>query len=128
MRLLRAKGVAVVLVCIALVACTDDEPTARKAACKVVLGTMGDLTPETGTGIDKFRGVELAIEEARSRGRLDCDIELQIEDTQGDPELARDHARSMVKNDDLLACLCGYTDEEALAAAPAMSGAGILIT
>lgn len=128
MRFLRARWVALGLTCVALAACNGDEPTARKAACKVVLGTMGDLTPETGTGIDKFRGVELAVEEARSRGRLDCDVELQIEDTQGDTELASDHARSMVKNDDLVACLCGYTDEEALATAPAMSGAGILIT
>ena len=128
MKFLRARWVALGLTCVALAACNGDEPTDRKTACKVVLGTMGDLTPRTGTGIDKFRGVELAVEEARSRGRLDCDVELQIEDTQGDAELASDHARSMVKNDDLVACLCGYTNEEALAAAPAMSGAGILIT
>ncbi|MDQ3964773.1 MAG: ABC transporter substrate-binding protein, partial [Actinomycetota bacterium] len=128
MKVFRARCIALGLICVALAACNGDEPTARKNTCRVVLGAMGDLTPQTGSGIDMFRGVELAIEEARSRGRLDCDVELQIEDTQGDPELASDHARAMVKNDDLLACLCGYTNEEALAAAPVMSGAGILIS
>ncbi len=128
MKVSRARCIALGLVCVVLAACNGDEPTARKTTCRVVLGAMGDLTPETGTGIDMFRGVEIAIEEAGSRGRLDCDVELQIEDTQGDPELASDHARAMVKNDDLLACLCGYTNEEALSAAPVMSGAGILVS
>lgn len=128
MRYRAAGSIALALACVALAACSGDEPAPERTACTVVLGAMGDLTPDTGTGIDMFRGVELAVEEARSRGRVDCDIELQIEDTRGDPELAADHARSMVKNDDLVACLCGYTNEEALAAAPAMSAANILIS
>lgn len=128
MRVFASRSIALGLACVALSACNGDEPPPRRTACTVVLGVMGDLTPKTGTGIDMFRGVELAVEEAASRGRLDCDIELQIEDTSGDAELASKHARGMVKNDDLVACLCGFTNEEALAAAPAMSGAGILIS
>lgn len=128
MKVPAAGSLALGLACVALSACNGEEPAPRRTACKVVLGVMGDLTPGSGAGIDMFRGVELAVEEARSRGRLDCDIELQIEDTRGDAKLAGDHARSMIKNDDLVACLCGFTDEEALAAAPVMSGAGILIS
>lgn len=108
--------------------CGGDEPRAEKPSCTVVIGTMGDLSPHAGRGIQMLRGVELAVKEAQEGGRLECDLELQIEDTRGDPDLALDHARNLADNPSLVACLCAYTTAEAMAVGGELSAAGILMS
>jgi branched-chain amino acid transport system substrate-binding protein len=95
--------------------------------CTVVIGTLGDLSgPTASRGIPIFRGVELAVNEADAEGRLECDLELQIEDTNGDPDLARARARGLARGRRVVACMCGYTSDEAVAAGAPLSAAGVL--
>lgn len=130
MRLRLARALTAIAVTILVAACDGDEPapTARPA-CKVVIGTMGDLSgPTSDRGIPIFRGVELAVDEAEAEGRLECDLELQVEDTRGDPDLARERGRSLARTDRLVACLCGYTSDEATAAGTPLDAAGVLMS
>lgn len=124
-----AHAVAAMFLVAFAVSCDGGEPIARGDDCRFVIGTMGDLSgPGQKRSVPILRGVELAMEEARQAGDLRCRLELQIEDTSGDPDVARRHSRGLADVERLLACFCAYTSQEALAAGPALSAAGILIS
>ena len=126
----RGARAAAALIMVALAACDGGTaPVADDDDCRFVIGTMGDLSgPGEDHSLPLLRGVELAVTEADQSGDLRCRVELQIEDTGGDPEIARHHARALARSERLLACFCGYTSEEALAAGSSLSAAGILIS
>jgi branched-chain amino acid transport system substrate-binding protein len=119
---------ATILIALA-VACDGGPPTATDGDCRFVIATMGDLSgPREARSLPMLRGVQLAVDEADQSGDLRCRLELQIEDTNGDPDLARRHSTTLARSERVLACFCAYTSEEALAAGPALSAAGILIS
>ena len=125
-----ARAIAAMIIVALAVACDGGAPVAQNDEdCRFVIGTMGDLSgPGEARALPILRGVELAVEDAAQSGDLRCRLDLQIEDTNGDPDVATRHARTLADADRLLACFCAYNSEEALAAAPVLSAAGILVS
>jgi branched-chain amino acid transport system substrate-binding protein len=124
------RGLLAFLSALALVAasCTGDDGVAeRERDCTWVLGTIGALSGDLGSfGVGVFRGAELAIDEAAGMD-LACNVELRPEDSQGNPDQAAALAESLASNERLIACLCPYSSEEALAIGGILGEAGILM-
>lgn len=126
----RAARAIAAMVMVTLPAC-DGGGAEQQAGgdCRFVIGAMGDFSgPGEIRALPMLRGVELAVEDAEQSGDLRCGLDLQIEDSSGDSSLARRHSRTLAGSDRLVACFCGFTSDEALAAGPALSAAGILIS
>jgi branched-chain amino acid transport system substrate-binding protein len=122
-RLLALLTVATLLA----VACGDDEPPSKKADrdCVWKIGTMGALSGDYASiGQPIFQGIEYAVDEVNSSGDLPCQIELQSEDTQGDPNQAPPLARSLVESD-VLAVVGPYFSGETLAVGRIFSQADV---
>lgn len=78
----RVLGVLVLLLCLCLVGCNGGKDDSIK------LGVVGPFTGDLSTyGNNVKRGVEIAVEEINANGGiLGKDVELLVEDTQGDSE------------------------------------------
>jgi branched-chain amino acid transport system substrate-binding protein len=112
---------------VTLGACGDDEPPTKKADrdCSWTIGTMGALSGDYASiGQPIFQGIEYAVDEVNASGDLPCTIELQSEDTQGDPNQAPPLARSLVESD-VVAVVGPYFSGETLAAGRIFSQADV---
>ena len=111
-----------------LSACGGDEPPAKQAQrdCTWTIGTMGALSGDYASiGQPIFQGIEYAIEEVNTSGDMRCTIELQSEDSQGDPNQAPPLARSLVENENLVAVVGPYFSGETLASGRIFSQADV---
>lgn len=109
----------------------EDETTTAEGEkdCTWVIGTMGALSGDNASlGTPIMRGVELAVDVANEAGDVPCDLELQKEDSQGNPEQAPALAQSLVENEELVACLCPYFSGETLATGDIFADGGVLIS
>jgi branched-chain amino acid transport system substrate-binding protein len=87
---------------------------------------MGPLSGDyASVGQPVFQGIELAVDEANDTGRFPCDIELQAEDSQGDPNQAPPLARGLIESDRLVAIVGPYLSGETLATGRIFSRARI---
>ena len=130
--------VAAVAAAIALTAgaCNDPEPGPNAPTgnedrdnCTWVIGTMGALSGDyASVGQPIADGVEYAIEQANAAEKTQCTLELETEDSQGDSNQAPPLARSLVENEQLVACICPYFSGETLATGKIFSQGGVLIS
>ena len=98
-------------------ACGGDEPAAKKAPreCTWAIGTMGALSGDYASiGQPIFQGIEYAIEEVNVSGDLACTVELDSEDSQGDPNQAPRLARGLVENEQVVGVVGPYFSGETL--------------
>ncbi|MEA2516339.1 MAG: branched-chain amino acid transport system substrate-binding protein [Actinomycetota bacterium] len=112
---------------IATTSCGGDEPT-KKAhrECTWAIGTMGALSGDYASiGQPIFQGIEYAVDEANTSGDLACTVELQAEDTQGDPNQAPRLARGLIENENLVGVVGPYFSGETLATGRIFSQADV---
>jgi branched-chain amino acid transport system substrate-binding protein len=109
-------------------ACGGDEaPPRARRECTWFIGTMGALSGDYASiGQPIFQGIEYALEEVNTTGELPCTLELQSEDSQGDPNQAPPLARSLTENDELVAVVGPYFSGETLATGRIFSRARIV--
>ena len=104
-------------------------PTDQPKNCAWAIGTMGALSGDfASVGQPIADGVEYAIDQANDAGDLECTVELVTEDSQGDSNQAPPLARSLVDNEDLVACICPYFSGETLATGKIFGQGGVLIS
>ena len=72
-------------------------------------------------------GIELAVVQANEAGDLACELELYVQDSQGDPNQAVPLARDLVERERLVACMCGFFSGETLATGQIFDRAGVLM-
>lgn len=109
----------------------DGVPTGNteRDNCTWVIGTMGALSGDyASVGQPIADGVEYAIEQANAAERSRCTLELVTEDSQGDQNQATPLARSLIENEQLVACICPYFSGETLATGKIFSQGGVLIS
>lgn len=95
-------------------------------ACTWTIGTIGALSGDFASiGEPIFQGIEYAVNEANEKGELACELQLQSEDSQGDPTQAPQLARSLVENEELVAIVGPYFSGETLASGKIYSAAGV---
>ena len=100
-----------------------------RSSCTWVIGTMGALSGDyASVGQPIADGVEYAIEQANAAEKTQCTIELVTEDSQGDQNQAAPLARSLIENEQLVACMCPYFSGETLATGKIFSQGGVLIS
>jgi branched-chain amino acid transport system substrate-binding protein len=117
-----------VLMALLVAACGGDDPPTKKAQqdCTWTIGTMGALSGDYASiGQPIFQGIEYAVEEVNTSGDMLCTIELQSEDSQGDPNQAPPLARSLVENENLVAVVGPYFSGETLASGRIFSQADV---
>ncbi|HEX2051237.1 MAG TPA: branched-chain amino acid ABC transporter substrate-binding protein [Actinomycetota bacterium] len=91
-----------------------------------VIGTMGALSGDAAViGGPIHQGVEYAINEINEGGDLPCELALESEDSQGNPEQAPQLAQSLVENEELVAVVGPYFSGETLASGEFFNEAGI---
>jgi branched-chain amino acid transport system substrate-binding protein len=94
--------------------------------CTWVIGTMGALSGDFATiGEPIFQGIEYAVDELNEAEELGCVLELQAEDSQGNPDQAPALAQSLVENEELVAIVGPYFSGETLATGEIFSESGI---
>jgi branched-chain amino acid transport system substrate-binding protein len=94
--------------------------------CTWVIGTMGALSGDFATiGEPIFQGIEYAVDELNESGDLGCTLELESEDSQGNPDQAPALATSLVENEELVAVVGPYFSGETLATGEIFSESGI---
>ncbi len=97
--------------------------------CTWVIGTMGALSGDAASlGKPIAEGVEYAVTEANEEGELPCELELQSEDSQGDPTQAPALAEGLVGTENLIFCACPYFSGETLATGDIFGSAGVAIS
>jgi branched-chain amino acid transport system substrate-binding protein len=113
-------------------ACGEDEPdggTAQTQDCNWTIGTMGALSGDfASVGQPIADGVQYAVDQANEAGDVACTLDVQTEDSQGDPNQAPPLARSLVDNEELVACICPYFSGETLATGKIFGQGGVLIS
>lgn len=115
-------------------ACGGDEkePTSDGGApqdCTWTIGTMGALSGDYASVGQPIRdGVEYAINQANEAGDVPCTLEMQAEDSQGDPNQAPALAEKLIGNETLVFCACPYFSGETLATAQLFGDAGVAIS
>ncbi len=108
-------------------AAPDDEPA--EVECTWTIGTMGALSGDyASVGQPIADGVEYAVEQANSSGDLPCALEVQTEDSQGDPNQASALAEKLIGNETLVFCACPYFSGETLATGSIFGDAGVAIS
>jgi branched-chain amino acid transport system substrate-binding protein len=117
-----------VVVAFASVACGGDEPPKKaNRDCVWIIGTVGALSGDYASiGQPIFQGIEYAVTEVNETGTLPCTIELQSEDSQGDPNQAPPLVRSLVERERLIAVIGPYFSGETLATGRIFSQADIV--
>ncbi|MEA2452518.1 MAG: branched-chain amino acid transport system substrate-binding protein [Actinomycetota bacterium] len=111
-----------------LAGCGGDDPPVKKAQrdCTWTIGTLGALSGDYASiGQPIFQGIEYAVDEVNTSGDLPCAIELQPEDTQGDPNQAPPLARSLVDNERVVGVVGPYFSGETLATGRIFSQADV---
>ncbi|MDQ3985402.1 MAG: branched-chain amino acid ABC transporter substrate-binding protein [Actinomycetota bacterium] len=102
----------------------DGGPAAKD--CTWVIGTIGALSGDFASiGQPIFNGIEFAINEINEQGDLACELELQSEDSQGNPEQAPQLAQSLTENEELAGIVGPYFSGETLATGDIYDQAGI---
>ena len=97
--------------------------------CSWVIGTMGALSGDyASVGQPIADGVEYAVNQANEAGDVPCELSVQTEDSQGDPNQAPPLARSLVDNEELVAVIGPYFSGETLATGKIFSQAGVLMS
>jgi branched-chain amino acid transport system substrate-binding protein len=126
---MRIRMVALLAVAATFVgACGGDEPLAKKTAreCTWAVGTMGALSGDYASiGQPIFQGIEYAVDEVNTSGDLACDVSLQAEDSQGDPNQAPPLARGLVESERLVGVVGPYFSGETLATGRIFSQADV---
>lgn len=109
-------------------ACGGDEPPRRaNRDCVWIIGTVGALSGDYASiGQPIFQGIEYGVTEVNESGTLPCTIELQSEDSQGDPNQAGPLARSLVERERLVAVVGPYFSGETLATGRIFSQADVV--
>ncbi|HEV2754586.1 MAG TPA: branched-chain amino acid ABC transporter substrate-binding protein [Actinomycetota bacterium] len=118
------------VVALVAAACNDEggEPRADQE-CTWVIGTMGALSGDSASlGRPIAEGVEYAVNEANEEDELPCELELQSEDSQGDPTQAPALAEKLVSTENLIFCACPYFSGETLATGAIFGSAGVAIS
>ena len=104
-----------------------DGPAAQP--CTWTIGTMGALSGDAASlGKPIAEGVEYAVMQANEAGELPCELELQSEDSQGDPTQAPALAEKLVGTENLIFCACPYFSGETLATGAIFGSAGVAIS
>ena len=100
----------------------DDEPK----GCSWTIGAMGAYSGAAAAlGQRIAEGTEKAVLEANEAGEVPCTLEVQKEDSQGDPNQAPALADKLIENEELVFCACPYFSGETLATGAKFSQAGI---
>jgi branched-chain amino acid transport system substrate-binding protein len=73
-------------------------------------------------------GTEKAVLEANEAGDTPCELTVETEDSQGDPNQAPALADKLIENEELVFCACPYFSGETLAVGAKFSQAGIAIS
>lgn len=127
-----AAGVALSIVA---AACGDDggssggTAAAGKCPAGLSIGFFGALTGDAANlGLNEKRGLDLAVEEFNAKNK-DCQITVVPFDSQGDPKVAPNLAKSAIDNKNVVAIIGPAFSGESKAANPAFNEAGMpLIT
>ena len=130
-----AVGVALAFVA---AACGDDggssskggaTPTGGKCTAGLSIGFFGALTGDAANlGLNEKRGLDLAVDEFNAKNK-DCQIKVEAFDSQGDPKVAPNLAKSAIDNKNVVAIVGPAFSGESKAANPAFNEAGMpLIT
>ena len=128
-----AAGVALTLVA---AACGDDggessggTAAAGKCPANLSIGFFGALTGDAANlGKNEKRGLDLAVDEFNAKNK-DCQIKVEAFDSQGDPKVAPNLAKSAIDNKNVVAIIGPAFSGESKAANPAFNEAGMpLIT
>jgi branched-chain amino acid transport system substrate-binding protein len=130
---LLVAGVALTLVA---AACGDDggstgstTPSGGKCTAGLSIGFFGALTGDAANlGLNEKRGLDLAVAEFNEKNR-DCQIKVEPYDSQGDPKVAPNLAKSAIDNKAVVAIVGPAFSGESKAANPLFNEAGMpLIT
>ncbi|MDP9069095.1 MAG: branched-chain amino acid ABC transporter substrate-binding protein [Actinomycetota bacterium] len=107
----------------------DPGPTAgpdEEINCNWTIGAMGAYSGAAAAlGQRIVEGTQKAIDEANEAGEVPCTLEIQKEDSQGDPNQAPALADKLIENEELVFCACPYFSGETLATGAKFSQAGI---
>ena len=113
-------------------ACGDDDGggdgngVAEGETCTWVIGTMGALSGDFASiGQPIFNGIEFGVNEINETGDLACQLEIQSEDSQGNPEQAPQLVQSLVENEELVGVVGPYFSGETLAVGDIFNDAGV---
>ena len=69
--------------------------------------------------------VRLAIDQANESGDLACWLDVHAENTEGDPNRAPRKAQTLINDEELVACVCGFFSGETLATGMIFSEGGV---
>lgn len=117
---------AVALVAAACGGDDDDDGGTAQQDCTWVLGTIGALSGDFASIGQPIRnGIEFGVDTINDQGDLACELELQEEDSQGNPDQAPALAQKLVENQDLVAVVGPYFSGETLATGDIYDQAGI---
>lgn len=94
--------------------------------CTWVIGTMGALSGDfAAIGQPIFNGIEFGVDSVNERGDLACELALESEDSQGNPDQAPPLAQSLVENEELVGIVGPYFSGETLASGDIFNDAGV---
>ena len=94
--------------------------------CTWTIGTMGALSGDAATvGGPIFAGIEYGVEALNESGDLPCTVELNQQDSQGDPSQAPPLAQTLAQTEDLVAIVGPYFSGETDAVGDTFEEAGI---
>ena len=97
--------------------------------CTWVIGAMGAYSGAAAAlGQRIVEGTEKAVAEANEAGDTPCELVVEKEDSQGDPNQAPALADKLIENEELVFCACPYFSGETLAVGAKFSQAGIAIS
>lgn len=123
-----SRGAIAVVAGMALVAtaCSPAAERSEQPSCTWTIGIMGAIEDDWAEfGQPPARGVQVAVDLANENGELACALETHSENTGGDPKEAPVHARRLVNDEDLVACVCGYFSGETLATGDIFDRGGV---
>lgn len=113
-------------VVLVLTACSPTTGGRVQRACTWTIGIMGAIEDDWAEfGQPPARGVQVAVDLANESGELACALDTHSEHTDGDPEVAPVHARRLVNDENLVACVCGYFSGETLATGDVFERGGV---
>lgn len=94
--------------------------------CTWTIGTQGALSGDfASVGQPIFNGLEYAVDTLNEAGDVACTLEIQSEDSQGNPDQAPPLAQSLVENETLVAVVGPYFSGETLATGDIYNDAGV---
>lgn len=134
MRSPRGLTIAATALALSLVAaaCGGDEETASDGGgggasdCTWAIGTIGALSGDLASIGGPIRdGIAYAVDQQNEQGDLACELSLQEEDSQGDPEQAPQLVQSLIQNEELVAVVGPYFSGETLATGDIFDDAGV---